>query len=646
MRITRLELKNFRTFDSAVFEDIPDTVVLVSPNGCGKSSILEAIVGMHELIAPYHRKHYGFSGPWERTSVPVWPDHFPPPVKLGKRSAEITIEVEATGLEREYLEGANIPNMHGKATFVIEGGRHITRQQVDNTIKKLFQYHAPSEGIGFVDYIRPVRFYLNCEIGSFANEMSDDRTKQIFTEFHRKNSEHQKFSTFKSFVVATQLGDLSHLQSTDERRDSLAIFREVFDRFFAPKRFIGYDAPSAGGEPQVVVECPWGRHDTDSLSDGEKEVLHIMAHLYRFRGLPNIAIWDTPELHLNAALESRLYGALQMIAPDNQYWLATHSLEFIDSVPLDTIHVIQQNGNTATLERASGEDRKTRVAIYQDMGAQVGLQLVSSLVVFVEGKKAHSDKRILDRLVAAKVPGVNFIAGGSCENILSAGTKANHLLEEACTNGDFLAIVDRDYRSDEELDEMVTRYNNRVFVWPVHEIENLFLAPEVVHKTLELNDCLRMVDNVQTTDAIQHALEEAARACREWIAADWAAWELSRSCGPLGRRIGGQDPKACFAKYVSKLQSAVNDIATPEKIEECYIAKLTEVDDLIESGQWRVRLPGKQILAKFLEPYSAVLNLDRFVRVATGIIAENGIELPEVQRLTSVLQETQGATRS
>lgn len=64
MRIRRLELTNFRTFGHAVFEDIPETVLLVSPNGRGKSSVLEAIAGAKDLVTPYHQDHYQFSETW------------------------------------------------------------------------------------------------------------------------------------------------------------------------------------------------------------------------------------------------------------------------------------------------------------------------------------------------------------------------------------------------------------------------------------------------------------------------------------------------------------------------------------------------------------------------------------------------------
>lgn len=638
MRISRLELKNFRTFSHLVLEDIPDLVVLVSPNGRGKSSILEAIAGIHELVRPYHQDSYPFRSSWQQRSVAVWPDHLSPPVKRGEHRTELFLEAEATGKEEDYLKSVEVAETTGKAHFVIEDGRYVTAEQSDNTIKRLFQYHNPSEGIGFIDYIRPIRFYPKRELGDFAADLRDESTRRVFSEFHQPCHEHNKFMAFKSFVVGAQLDDLSYLQETNQRRDSLEIFREVFNHLFAPKEFVGYRSQS-GGRPQVVVASPYGEHDTDHLSDGEKEMLNVMAHLYRFRHLRNIILWDTPELHLNAALESRLYTALRKIAPNNQYWIATHSLEFIDTVPLDGIFVIQHDGTSAKIERASSAERRTRIAMYQDMGAKVGLQLVSSIIVFVEGKKNQSDKRILDLLVAESVPGVNFVASASCENVLAAGTRANGLLEEVCCNGDFLAIVDRDYRDDEEVELLEKQYKGRVFIWKVHEIENLFLNEEIIFNTLRWHDGLSLVEHIKTPGDIREMLLTAVKDRREWIASDWLAWELDRTFRSPSRRIRGENPKASLLQYVSRLHSHIQSVVDPDQFEDMFEKKLSEVDRLIDSGQWVERLPGKQILQKFLEPFSAVMiNRDSFVRTATTTVREMSIEIPELKRLKAVIQ--------
>src|SRR4051794_23201876 len=113
MKIRPLELKNFRTFGHPVFQGIPETGLLASPNGRGKSSVLEAIAGAKDLVVPYHSDNYEFRETWQQKNVPVWPTHLPDPVKIGERKAELKIEIEATGSDCDYLRAANITNTVG-----------------------------------------------------------------------------------------------------------------------------------------------------------------------------------------------------------------------------------------------------------------------------------------------------------------------------------------------------------------------------------------------------------------------------------------------------------------------------------------------------------------------------------------------------
>lgn len=641
MRIRRLELTNFRTFNHALFEDIPDTVVLVSPNGRGKSSVLEAIAGAKDLVVPYHRDNYEFQESWQQRHVPVWPQHLSHPVKIGERKAEIKIEIEATGPDRDYLRRANISHDIGKAHFVIEDGRHITSQQADETMKRLCQFHSPADGVGFVDYIRSVRFYARRDIGNFSSEMADSHFRQHLGDFHRPITDQQKFGGFKSFVVSSQLNDYSIQQSTGEKVDSLDLFRKVFDHFFSPKKFLGFRSSGGTGQGQIVVESPFGSHDTDSLSDGEKEILHTLAYLFRLRRLSNIVLWDTPESHLNAALESRLFDAIRRIAPNNQYWLATHSLELINSVPLENVFVLRQSDKATIVERASGEERKARVALYRDMGAQVGLQLVSAVVAFLEGKDASADKQTLDKLVAPFVPGVNFIAGGSCENVFAAGTRANDLLEKACTNGDFYAIVDRDYRDDAEVQQLVKRYQGRVFVWGAHEVDNLLMSPDIAFQTLQF---LGRLSQDETLESIAAELRQSALDRKDWIAADWMAWEYERKFTSPSRRIGGDDPKRSLETYCKALREKVQQATELDNIAMRYEEKRAQVQSLIDEGVWLERLPGKQILRRFLERFAS-LRPEDYIGLAASLVRERNIEIAEITRLRIALHEVARSTQ-
>ena len=280
MRITRLELRNFRTFGHAVFENIPDTVLLVGPNGRGKSSILEAIAGAKEIASPYQQDSYQLQVQLQRRMVSKWPTHLPDPVKIGQRRAEIKLEVEATGTDCGYLRESGIAEMTAAVDLTVEAGGNVVEQTVNETAKNLFRFHGLAAKTGFVEYLRANRSYTRRAIGNFSKDLQDDTFRTGFGDFS-KGVTQTKFDDFKSYVISSQLADFSQLQETGEQVDSLSVFRSVFDTFFSPKTFLGYRVPEAGGTDGIMVGSPFGDHDTDDLSDGEKETLHILAPAFQ-----------------------------------------------------------------------------------------------------------------------------------------------------------------------------------------------------------------------------------------------------------------------------------------------------------------------------------------------------------------------------
>ncbi len=638
MRIIRLELRNFRSISHLVLENLPETIVLISTNGLGKSTILEAVAGAHDLVVPYHQDEYQFRDSWQGQNFRTWPPHLRKPVRFNSNQASVAIEVQPNDLEKSYLHEAGIRETTGKAEFVVENGRFVKQFQVNDAIKKLFEYHSPANGIGFLDYVGPIRHYPNQGVGNINSAGSDSELRAMLASFHRPATDGSKFSTLKTFIVTSIVNDTTEFRETSIQVDSLRLFRETFDSFFFPKRFIGPKKNATTGEFEVLVDTPFGPHDISFLSDGEKEVLNILGYLFQFRALENIFLWDTPESHLNASLEARLYQALRRIAPRNQLWLCTHGLELIGSVPPESLFVLRQTNGSVTVERPSDTDRKTRLGIYRDLGASVGLQLVSSLVVFVEGKQADSDKRILDRLVGADIRSANFIAGGDCDGILALGTRANALLESACANGDFLAIVDRDYRDDGDLETINSQYRSRVFVWGVHEIENLFLSPNVVLETLKLHDQLR---TFKTEEEVNRALQGVARDLREWIAADWVRWIIHQGLKRPSGHISSNRPLDSLKEYAQRVRDVATSAAADPDVDRLYKEKLAEIDRFLMSDKWLQRLPGKQILELFLSKHTT-LNTAIYTATAVSMITEKGIRIAEIERLKETLQRSLG----
>ncbi len=97
---------------------------------------------------------------------------------------------------------------------------------------------------------------------------------------------------------------------------------------------------------------------------------------------------------------------------------------------------------------------------------------ISNRVVFLEGKQAHADKRILDQLAGPRLPGVLFVASGSSLDVQGSATRASLLIEKASKDTAFLMVLDRDYRDEDSVQDLIKRLNQRVFVWSCHEVEN------------------------------------------------------------------------------------------------------------------------------------------------------------------------------
>jgi hypothetical protein len=74
----------------------------------------------------------------------------------------------------------------------------------------------------------------------------------------------------------------------------------------------------------------------DGLSSGQKEIISTLFLIWHHtRSNPSVVLIDEPELHLNAQWHRRFVKSLTSLAPQNQYIMATHSEDIMDSVDRD-----------------------------------------------------------------------------------------------------------------------------------------------------------------------------------------------------------------------------------------------------------------------------------------------------------------------
>src|SRR5207248_6809229 len=127
---------------------------------------------------------------------------------------------------------------------------------------------------------------------------------------------------------------------------------------------------------------------------------------------------------------------------------------------------------------------------------------------------------------------------------------------------------------------------------------NIFLQPDLLFQTLTFLDHL---DKTATPTSLESDLKQVATGLTEWIAADWVAWEFDKAFQPPSRRIGGDDPKGSLRKYTAALKEKVVEATDVKNVEERFEKKRLLIEQILQDGTWLARLPGKQLLRKFLE---------------------------------------------
>lgn len=228
------------------------------------------------------------------------------------------------------------------------------------------------------------------------------------------------------------------------------------------------------------------------MSDGERSVLYLAAQVLCVPEDKTLII-DEPEVHLHPSLMGRLWRALESMRPDCLFVFITHDVQFA-ALHKDSPRIWVKSFDGVNWDWDSIPD--------SDLPEQLLLELLGNRknVLFVEGESNSYDVR----LYSALYPDFYVVPSGGCSQVI-ANTKAFvntdglHSLK-AC------GLIDRDYRSDEEIEALERK---GVFSIAVAEVENLFLVEPLLRVVAEHFACSN-VDEV-VSNVIGHIVNERFR---------------------------------------------------------------------------------------------------------------------------------------
>ena len=439
MKITKLELRNFKRFDDLTIDmtalaGAPKLVLLIGTNGSGKSSVFDAFEVMNKVPKNDNGLdfHYYKKRPAEDFRVFAMTD---------KKTSTGEI-VDAEVISEKTKRAFKVDSFYGRSS--IRQVPQLTRKYIgDNPL---------------------------------AIENDADRPK-IFIE--RDNRFENDVENVTLSILDDVFGDENPSTGAIRQRYINPINRS-FENIFGGEenltvRLISFKPPSQGKTAEILFEKGTSKIPYDYLSAGEKEIFNIMLNLLA-RGkyfTDTIYFLDEIDLHLNTFLQKNLLKEItENWIPDNcQLWTASHSLGFIEYAnETQNAAIIDFDNLNFDIPQVIIPSPKNNfdvfeIAVSKDFLASV---FEGKRIVFSE----NSDTPLYNNL-------------NITNTIFFNGVNKGDVFHKAKNNPSYHGLIDRDYLTDEERVDLLMRYQS-LYVLNYYSIENYLYHPDNLEEYYQL----------------------------------------------------------------------------------------------------------------------------------------------------------------
>lgn len=258
--------------------------------------------------------------------------------------------------------------------------------------------------------------------------------------------------------------------------------------------------------------------------DGIQIWLQLLAYFFR-NDDRDVLVLDEPEVFLHPDLQRRLITLIEQTGA--QVILATHSAEMLAEASQDSIVWVSRTRRRAT----RSPDPAMRDQLSGAIGSQFNLRLARALrsqrVLFVEGKDIKILRALARTIGATRIADEDGIAVVQLdgfdrwEHVEPFQWLLSDLLQDTVQT---TVLLDRDYRTDEDVSDVVGRLaavGVEGHVWEAHELENYVIKPGVIARASRASDaeveaiinrCVAAMEPEFLGGVTTHMLKKARRA--------------------------------------------------------------------------------------------------------------------------------------
>ena len=493
MRIKKVELKSFKRFTHLLVDDIPETtklVVLVGPNGSGKTSFLEAL--------NHYYKYSGYNDIGDYRYLSKTGN-----VEEHRHNEWYTLSSQMVNVD---FFDVSFPNRVGQST--IKGHfyfRSAYRNEPDFQIDSMRRQNDPTMSV------------------RLATLIENDQTVSA------------NYQRLIANTISGVYDEENNRKSVEELRDELTgKIRDAMSRVFEDLSFTSLGEPLSNGSFYFTKGTTKDFHYRN-LSAGEKSAFDLILDMVIQSKYYPDAIYciDEPETHMHTKLQGKVLRELYQLTPGNsQLWLSTHSIgmlqeaEDIEKEKPSTVAFLDFGGRDFDIDQIIRPSRIGKAVIdkfYELAFGDFAKLMLPKTIVFCEGdpngnKRKDFDKKIYTTIFGDTHPESFFISGGSCNDIEDIEKKHGEIISTLLKNSDVIKIVDRDDRSDQEIEELSKK---GIKVLSKRNLESYLLDDTVIKKLCEsvgqpekYEDCLKEKANAISTSVSRGNPEDDLKSAR------------------------------------------------------------------------------------------------------------------------------------
>ena len=430
MRIKSIELNNFKRFTHLTVDSIPETaklVVLVGPNGSGKTSFMEAMNHYYKCAG------YNDAGDYHYLS------------KAGNVE-----EFNYSEWRSRALKLVNI-DFH-EATFSNTLGNH-------DDIKGHFYFRSA------------YRNEPDFQIESMQKQQDPTKSIRLSSLIQNDQTVSSNYQRLIASTIAGVFDDANNEKAVVTLRD------ELIGRIQVALKNVFEDLElSSVGDPLQNGNFYFTKGTTkdfsyQNLSAGEKSSFDLILDMVVQSKYYPDAVYciDEPELHMHTKLQGKVLRELYLLIPgSSQLWVSTHSIGMLQEAE----DIEKENPGTVVFLDFGNRDfdtdqiiRPSRIGkavinkFYELAFGDFAKLMLPKTIVFCEGdpnggKRKDFDKTIYSTIFTDTHPEAFFISGGSCNDIENIEKNSGEIIQTLLTGTKVIKIVDRDDRSSQEVADL------------------------------------------------------------------------------------------------------------------------------------------------------------------------------------------------